>query len=85
MNKIDELCAIVARIEQKVDDMKPRCTSHEEDIAQHDIILRGGNGHAEGLCEKVRTIEKRHLAVSTIVPFAMLAVWEYVKNKIWQK
>lgn len=88
MSKIDELCVTVARIEQKLDDIKPRCNSHGEDIATHDNILRGGNG-TPGLSEQVRNIQrdnaKQAAIVSTGITLLSVPLWEYIKYKLGWK
>ena len=83
MSKIDTLCSDVAAIKVDTANILARLESHSKDIRAHDAILRGGvEGQREGLCEQVRNINKRNAAMATIIPFSMMALWEYVKHKM---
>jgi len=84
MGKIDDLCATVARIEQKVNDMAPRCNSHSEDIATHDGILRGSNGRP-GVQEQVRNLQRDNAKQAGIISGGItlmsVGIIEYIKFK----
>ena len=84
MSKIDDLCATVARIEQKVDDIKPRIDSHSVQIQRHEVNLNG-SGECEGLNEWKRTLSRRHAFSITLVPSGIFIIWEVLKHKLTGK
>ena len=84
MSKIDELCATVARIEQKVDDMKPRCQKHSEQLATHEENLNGSS-EVEGINEWRRNFYKRHAMISALVPSGIIVAVEIIKHKLTGK
>ena len=83
MGKIDVMAEDIVVIKTTTETILARLESHNESIRAHDAILRGGvEGQREGLCEQVRNINKRNAAMATIIPFSMMALWEYVKHKM---
>jgi hypothetical protein len=84
MSKIDDLCATVARIEQKVDDIKPRLDKHSAQIQEHEVNLNGDK-EVEGINEWRRNFYKRHALISALVPSSIVIGWELVKHKLTGK
>jgi hypothetical protein len=84
-NKIEELISTVTRIETKMDDFHrttgERCAKHSVQLAAHEMNLNGDGGR-EGINEKLRAFEKRHMFIAMVIPNFIIIVWEVLKHKL---
>jgi len=85
MSKIEELIATVSRIETKMDDFHAntnlRCSKHAIQIAAHEMNLNGDGGR-EGINEKLRAFEKRHMFIALMLPNFIIIMWEIIKHRL---
>ena len=85
MSKIEELIATVSRIEAKMDDFhhntEARCAKHAIQLAAHEMNLNGDGGR-EGINEKLRAFEKRHMFIAMVIPNFIIIAWEILKHRL---